>query len=95
MLTQKENSTKCGSELLKNINVLNVISLMSRAWRETEVFTIMALVKCLINVVLMKDTVESEDIGESDEDVIPLVNWLVLKKNMTKKKKRIVAKDCK
>ena len=41
-----EKSVKCGSELLKDINVFNALPLSSRAWREAEVSKI---VKCFDN----------------------------------------------
>ena len=62
-----------------------MLSLLSRAWREIELSII---VKCfdIYGFDKLKDSEESENIGESDEDDdTPLAYWLVLNKFMEKK----------
>jgi hypothetical protein len=36
----EKDKSKCGSELLKNINILQAIYLINRSWQEVETFTI-------------------------------------------------------
>jgi hypothetical protein len=78
MVREMEVSSKCGSEILKNISLLDAIYWIDRSWAEVETSTI---VKCFRNCGFINsdctkgskaDDHEADSSDDADEDDVPL-----------------------